>query len=566
MIVADLIAKRLFDVGARTVFGNTGGRILPLVHSINTHKGLDFICAANEQNAAFMADAYSRASGIGCCISTSGPGAINLLTGVAAAYYDSVPLLVITGQSELIDFGRGGIQEGSGRNRSPHIQAMFRAVAKASFLLESPDEALSVIDKAYSLAMTGRRGPVHIDIPYDILVAETACNVPIELPEVLEEVLAISIEKFEFVRQALLQAQRPCFIFGSGAASDSYAATALVRFCLNESIPYALTLGARGRFDERNSMFLGQVGVYGQDVANEFLLKTCDLPVFVGVSFQYLSTLGWHENIKPFISVNLEVINAMTQATNLQASAAEFANTLNQNARGVITEIVRQQILDDVQSLKSCKGLFPFERLEAISPCACGKGHKINPARVLAQVNKVESFQGPIVLDSGENAYWSMMSIHLKPGQNLYVNSGLGSMGYAVGAAIGLTHTKRYAKSTVLALIGDGGLLMALGDLATKVGAESRVIWIVFSNGIYGTQKHWQRDHYNGVFGGTDITNVKLDDMARAFEMQYFLVDDHDGLLDILSTVDELAQKVMVEWVLCPELKPVQAYGATLKK
>jgi len=439
---------------------------------------------------------------------------------------------------------------------------MFAAVTKSSLRVESPDALPSILARSLDEAISGRKGPVHVDVPYDVLTAPAPAGAaprgrasrrdPCPSPDDVAPLLRL-----------LARAERPCLILGGGAVGQLEVVERILRACDRADLPFCNTLAARGRVDEASPLYLGQVGVYGQDVANEYVLEVADLVVYVGVSFQYLSTLGWRRGRGALASVNIEPASAgAPPGPAFRMSAAQFAAALD-------AEPLERRGPDPrpaIAARREALGFYPQRRLLDLGACACGRGHALNPALAVRLLTDSFPADAPVILDSGENAYWSMMSARLHRGQPLFANAGLGAMAYGVGAAVGLSHALAERRPTILSLIGDGGLLMGQGDLSTPPAPGSRIVWVVFANGIFGTQKHWQRDHYEGLFGGTDLPPIDYRALCQAMGLAHRAVADPAALEQACREAGSGPSRQLWELSICPELKPLQALGARLVK
>ncbi len=559
-----MIVEVLLRHGIDTVFGISGGFILPLFQA-TAGTSCEIVATRNEQGASFMADAYARARGhAGCCVATSGPGATNLLTGVAGAYADSVPLIVITGQVSVQEFGHGGIQEGSGFQRSPSVQDIFRPIVKASVRACIEDDLEQLIEGALRCAHGGRPGPVHVEIPIDVLTAEFRKNgqkiasFPAESALIYTE----SDSKIEHVVERLKTAKAPVLLAGAGAIRCE--AFHLVR-ALQEKmqIPVATSLGGKGVVDESHPLSLGMIGCYGQDFANQYLIEQADLIIALGISFQYLTSISWHEifHKKPLIHVDIdqrELGKNFQPAIRWHGSATWFLKALLHEVKDLPLRFETERL----QEMKRSLGFYPAHRVFSFG----GQSESyLNPCAIGQELSKVLTEDDSIVIDSGENAYWSMYSIQVRSPAQFFVNAGWGSMGYGVAAPVGVASARK-GKGRVFATMGDGGFLMNATELLTGVQIEAPITWIVMDNRGYGTQKHWQRDWFNGVYIGTEVPPTDFSLFAKSMGVAAFEARNPAAFRDALQASRAVRGGALIWAHIDPQVKPPQAFGSRLKK
>lgn len=562
-INADIVVDVLIRHGIDAIFGISGGFILPLFQATKG-KACQIIATRNEQGASFMADSYARAKGhAGCCVSTSGPGATNLLTGVAGAYADSIPMIVITGQVSTKEFGHGGIQEGSGLNRSPSIQEMFKPITKGCIRVSSEDDVEQVLEEALEQAHCGRPGPIHIEIPIDVLAGDYVKKPPkkIYFHKKSEPIqMKDSESAMDQVLEMMQTAENPVILAGAGVIRAR--ASHLIRQLQEKAqIPVATSLGGKGVVDESHPLSLGMIGCYGQDLANSYLIEQADLIIALGISFQYLTSMSWNALFKekPLIHVDIdqrELGKNFKPAISIHGSAREFLEELLCKIEPSFSKT------DLLLSLRNSQGFYPALRVQKHGG---DSNHYLNPCSIGQELSKTLTMDDDIVIDSGENAYWSMYSIQVQRPSQLFVNAGWGSMGYAVAAPIGIAAAKK-GEGRVFATIGDGGFLMNGTELLTAVQIEAAITWIVMDNRGYGTQKHWQRDWFNGTYIGTEIPPTNFTLFANSMGIPCFEVRSASELRTALNTSRTIKGGTLIWAHIDPEVKPPQALGSTLKK
>lgn len=556
---ADEIIRILENHGIDAIFGISGGFILPLFQATADTK-CRLIATRNEQGASFMADAYARAKGhAGCCISTSGPGATNLMTGVAGSFADSVPMLVITGQVATKEFGKGGIQEGSGFNHAPSIMEMFRPITKKTYRVEADDDMTSVVIEALLLAESGRPGPVHLEIPIDVLTAPfSATSKPVQFASVEPIEFQALDQEVEAALALIKTAKKPVILAGAGCTKPELFKKIRQVQALHE-IPVATSLGGKGIVDEANPLSLGMIGCYGQDVANEYILKEADLIIAMGVSFQYLTSISWNQVFKekPLIHIDIdkrELGKNFTPTVKIQGSALFLLDKLLLKGKTPLS--------NNVVAMKSTHGFYPANRVMAFG----GQSESyLNPGSLGRELSNALTLDDDVVIDSGENAYWSMYSIRVQRPSQLFVNAGWGSMGYGAAAPVGVA-AARNGKGRVFSTIGDGGFLMNATELLTGVQIEAPITWIILDNRGYGTQKHWQRDWFNGRYIGTELPPTNFSLFAESMGIPSFQVRTPEEFRKAIADSRKLKGCSLIWAHVDPAIKPPQALGSTLKK
>lgn len=575
-VAYDLI-QELRDLGLKSLFGVSGGRILPVFQACLDNDGPRLYATRNEQGAAYMADAFWRAGGgLAGCLSTSGPGATNLLTGVAGAFADSIPMIVLTGQAATTELGRGGIQEGSGMLRSPDVCGMYRNCTKWSYRLRHHDNPKEVARAAVSCALTARPGPVHLDLPFDILASPLGANAgrqdnefvkpgcPSEQSSKPGNVPELDATTLEAICRLIDCASYPALILGAGAVRDQNVG--LVKaLAARAGIAVATSFGGRGLIDERSEFALGQMGCYGQDTANEYLIARADLIVALGTSFQYLTSMGWNPRLREKTLVHIDtdarelgktfcpVIGAVGDATRVLVSIAERC-TNGERAAAVKTSI---------SELRESMGYYPSRRLAQAGESRPGY---VGPTDAYRCLDSVRQDQDCVLLDSGENAYWGMFACTASRPRQLFTQSFFGAMGYGVAGAIGAAAAIVPTDGRVWACCGDGGLLMNATELTVAAHHGFKVTWVVLDNGCYGTQRHWQRDLCGGRYIGTEMPRVDICKLAEAMGVSATAVSTVGGLRSALEESRSLSTPNLIAVQIDPEVKPAQAKWSNLVK
>lgn len=550
---AELIVEFLYANGYKHIFGIPGRRILKFFDAVNQSNGkIKMITTRHEQGAAFMAETYSRINGKGCCIGISGPGAINLLAGVASAYMDSIPLIVLAGQAQTTAYGKYPVQETTGIGRTPNQLDIYKSTTKYAVRIERIEELLGELEKAYSIMLEGRKGPVYIELPTNILEAEVECHVrKVEVPEIHIKANENTKNMLKTVTDILIDSKRPLFLLGNGV-QISGAENEYKKFLEDYKIPYATTLLAKGLLDEGNLYSLGTIGMFGQKAANKYLLDICDTIIAVGTTFQELSSMVWKkeisEKLKVRIDIDEEEINKNYEATNKYLiDAKQFVLKLCQYLENDNIRIEKGDALSEVIKLKRECGYF--------STNDSNIDNELHPGKVVEKINSLVSKEDIVLSDIGENGYWSSLLIQRSIKGTYILNCGYGSMGHAVAGAVGASLA--HANKNIITICGDGGFLMNGNEVATASHYGVKVIWCILDNGILGTQKHFQEKEYNGRIGGSLVPVVDICKYSEALGATAFCVKTIEELEKVYQKALKETKPVVIDIKVSEKIAPV---------
>lgn len=519
---AEVIIRFLEANGFKHVFGVPGRRILPLYDAAFRSDSIEMVVTQHEQGGSYMAQCYSQLTGKGCCVGISGPGAMNLLNGTAAAYTDSIPMLVVCGQAKTDDYGKYAIQESTGLGRTPNQLALFRAVTKFSAVVSRIDDLLATMQHAYIQMNDGRKGPVYLEIPTNLLhetiEVQESDFAPIDVSAVVaEEHRGVPNNRdLATVEEMIKVASYPLLLLGNGVVLSS-ADVAAMRLVEQLRIPVATTLLAKGVVSEAHDLSLGCIGIWGQKAANRYILKHCDLLLAIGTTFQELSTLSWRalEN-KRIVRVDIdehEIENNCKPDLGIVGDARHFLESLAGYCSRRSLDPMPTELESFVSTLKREVGY--YETTDLSDYRKVSTSDTLKSYDVLIKLGLLKSDDDIMVFDVGETCYFSEFLIKTHSHRTYLTNAGLGSMGFSVAGAVGA----RFASNgrNVISVTGDGGFLMNCNELATAAKYRQKVIWCVFNNGILGTQRHYQRDFYNQRYIGSDIPAVDFEQLARSF-------------------------------------------------
>ena len=484
MDVNEAIVKVLEDIGVDHVFGGSGQVNASMLLALKKSKKIKTIIIRNEQAASFMACGYSMFSDkLGVCFATGGPGAFNLFSGLAVAYYDSLPVLAVTGYTSLPNRGKGALNESTGLNRTPDSQIMFSATTKKSFIVESADCICDILEDAINTAFAGRPGPVHIHVPKNITGAEVTNfrKVKLDIKPVVPN--KKKIKQFaQVLAQAINEKKRIMALVGYGTLR-SHAEGDVLDLIEKYQIPFATTMDAKGVLSENHSLSLGVYGTSGDPGANSFF-SGAEIVLSLGNSFAQNATFGFKEDLynnKTLLHINIDKseINKVYEADYFMVSDVKAAIT------GIAGEMSKLDIR--VEKKKIQKDRYAYQAIDYT-------GSKIHPAEIVKVISKYLPENAIVMGDAGSHMLWLNCYLDLTKNQRYQNPGSFGPMASHVNGSIGVKCA--HPDKTVICGCGDGAYLMAGFELLTAVQNSIPVIWIIFNNGEFNVIKKFLLNIY----------------------------------------------------------------------
>lgn len=509
----ELLIEYLKQEGVDAVFGLPGGPLTPVLDGLYHEKSIRTISARHEGGAAFMALGYARLSGrLGVCCVTTGPGATNALTGIAAAKADSLPLFAITAQVATTTFGKGSVQDSVDRI---DVVEMFKSVSKLSMMLPSPQNLAMTLRRAIRLALTGRRGPVHVNIPTDMM--KQRVRLDLQRPHEYRPVSRVFDR--EAVKQAaalLLSARRPAILAGNGVALAS-AEPELRDLAELLAVPVATTPKGKGVFPEDHPLALRVFGVASSPQAESYLLSgEVDVLFVVGSSLHESSTQCWEQRLQPkeaLIQLDIEpsvIGRNYPVAVPLVGEAKTTLRELLFHLRRLLAhgEHPFSRTADEFLDWK--RSAQPYLNAEAMASSAV----PLKPQRLMREISAALPDNAVVFLDSGNNTLWATHYLDAVRGRTFVHNWGeFGAMGFGVAAPIGAKVAAPHRP--VVAIVGDGAFAMNGFEISTAVTHGIPVIWIVLNDSRLNAVYHGQQLQYAGRTIGCDFTRMDLASLAR---------------------------------------------------
>ncbi len=556
---AQAVWESLVREGVETIFGISGGAVIHLYHALPEYP-IHHVLMRHEQGAAHAADGYARATGkVGVCIATSGPGATNLVTGLATAHMDSAPVVAITGQVATPLIGTDAFQE-------VDIVGITQPITKHNYLVTDVQELPMVLKEAFYIARTGRPGPVLVDIAKDVQAAQLDYDYPEEvyLPgyqipqgDVTEQLLS---ERVQAAARMLGEAERPLIIAGHGVILAG-AGEALRELVEKGSIPVVTTLLGIGTLPETHPLCLGMAGMHGEAYTN-LALDKADLIVSLGSRFddRLTGSLDRFGRQARIIHVDIDPVEIdKTVAADL-AIVGDLADVLPAlvtllDDADLVERRERQAWLEQIQEWRDDSAMRDIVGQET---------DELVPQYVVRQIWEATRGQVIMVSDVGQNQMWEAQYFthHLRRG--LLSSGGLGTMGYALPAAIGAQMGKR--DEQVWVTVGDGGFQMNIQELATVAQEKLPLKIAILNNGYLGMVRQWQQLFFEGRYSGTPLLGPDFAKVAEAYGITGITVREKGEVVPVIERALATDGPVLIDFVVEQEenVYPMVAPGASV--
>ena len=526
--------------GVEVAFGYPGGTVLPIYDALY-HAKMRHVLVRHEQAAAHAADSYARVSGkVGVCIATSGPGATNLVTGIATAYIDSSPMVVITGQVPTDMIGTDAFQEAD-------ITGITIPIVKHSYLVKDPNDISMVVKEAFHIASRGRPGPVLIDIPVDVSKAEVNYRVPdrLNLPGFKPTVKGHS-GQIKGAAQAILQSKRPA-IYAGGGVLLSGAAAELKKLAGSWNIPVATTLMGLGAFPQNHRLSLVFLGMHGRKSANLAMAKA-DMILAIGARFSDRVT-GPFDSFAP----NAKILH-------IDIDPAEIGKNISPDipivgdVRRVLTVLL--DMLDRMRKTTPSRKawLNQIEKWKKQHPLKYEKNGTLKPQYVIEKLSEVTKGKAIITTDVGQCQMWTAQFYSFARPRSLVTSGGLGTMGFGLPAAIGAQIAD--PKAVVWQVAGDGSFQMTCEELAVASIEKLPIKIALINNGYLGMVRQWQQIFYDKRYSHSDLKRGQCPDflkLADAFCIEGVRVTKNAEVLPALKKAMRTKGPFLIDFQVEPE-------------
>jgi len=544
---AEILCECLLKEGVEVVFGFPGGVLLPLYDTFPKYPQLRHILVRHEQGASHAADAYARVTGkVGVCLATSGPGATNLVTGIANAYLDSVPVLAITGQVPTFFIGKDAFQE-------VDITGITIPITKYNHLVLDTTELAEYIREAIHVAQTGRPGPVLLDIPRDVLQTKTDFIFPekVDLPGYKPKLFGHP-SQIKKATDLINTVERPVIIAGRGV-NISRAFAELKELAEKSQIPVVTTFLGIGCFPESHVLSYGWLGMHGMGYANKAIHHS-DLVIAIGMRFDDRAT---------------GVVSAFAphaQIVHIDIDAAEIGKNMNADVP-IVGDIknVLQVMNKQITKREHVSWLSQLDEWRTMHPATEVRDHEgLLPQYIIRQIHEVTKGDTIIVTDVGQQQMWAAQYFYYDKPNSFVSSGGLGTMGFglpaSIGAKVGAPH------ETVWCICGDGGFQMTVQELATMVQENLDIKIAVMNNGWLGMVRQWQELIYNKRYFGTQLYNPDFVKIAEAYGIKGVRVSKKIDVRPALEKAMDHKGPFLIEFVVEPEenVYPFVPPGKTL--
>jgi acetolactate synthase-1/2/3 large subunit len=471
--------------GVEVIFGFPGGQVIPIYDALYDYPDIKHILVRHEQGAAHMADGYARATGkVGVCLATSGPGATNLVTGIATAYMDSIPMVAITGQVKTAALGKDAFQEAD-------ITGITMPITKHNFLVSNVEDIPEVIARAFHIASTGRPGPVLVDIPIDLSITKFEYS-PVESVEIASykpttEGHPLQIKK---AAKAIAAAERPVLYVGGGVIASG-AAAELLELSERTNILVTSTLLGKGAIPETHANALGMLGMHGTAYAN-YAVAHCDLLIAVGARFD------------DRVTGKLDAFAQNAKVIHIDIDPAEIGKTVHVDIPIVgDCKQVLQQLLKRIEPRPATGWNKQVMDWKAQYPLYYPNDDALYPQYVIEQIWEVTKGQAIVATGVGQHQMWSAQFFKTQFPRQFLSSGGLGTMGYGFPAAIGAQ--VGCPDKVVFAIDGDGSFQMNSQEIMTAVANKIPVKVAILNNQFLGMVRQWQELFWNHRYSHTDI-------------------------------------------------------------
>ena len=544
---AQIVCESLVKEGVEVIFGFPGGSLLPLYDTFAQYPQLRHILVRHEQGAAHAADGYARATGrVGVCLATSGPGATNLVTGLANAYLDSSPVIAMTGQVARPFIGKDAFQE-------IDITGITLPITKHNYIVLSAADMARVFKEAFHIATTGRLGTVLIDLPRDVLTEEAEFQYPakVNLPG-YKPVLRGHPTQIKKAVQLIGQAERPVIISGRGVII-SRAYDELKELAEKAQIPVVTTLLGISSFPENHVLSLGMLGMHGMAYAN-MAISNADLIISIGMRFDDRAT-AVVSGFAPLASVIHIDIDPAEIGKNVRVDVPIVGDVRNV-LREINKQTTAQTHIDWVRQLDQWRQEHPSTDIRG--------GEDLLPQYVIRSICEVTDSDAIIVTGVGQHQMWSAQHFCYKKPNSLISSGGLGTMGFELPAAMGAK--VGCPDETVWCIAGDGGFQMTVQELGTIAQERTAVKIAIMNNGYLGMVRQWQDLFYGRRYVATPLSGPDFLKIAEAYGIPGLRVKNRREVIPAIERAMEHDGPFLIDFVIEPEenVYPMVAPGTTL--
>lgn len=542
---SEIVIECLKEQGVDTVFGYPGGTILNIYDALYKHPEIRHILTSHEQGAAHAADGYARATGkVGVCMATSGPGATNLVTGIATAFMDSIPMVAITCNVNLPALGKDSFQE-------IDIAGVSMPITKHGYIVKDINQLADTIRKAFAIARSGRPGPVLVDITKDVTANKAEYKK--KKPEELKLPVRYSDEDIEKAVRLIEKSNKP-YIYTGGGTVISGASEELKEFAHKIDAPVCDTLMGKGGFDGNDELYTGMIGMHGTKTAN-LGVSQCDLLIAIGARFsdRVVGKASKFASKAKILHIDIDPAeinkNIRTDASVI-GDVKEILTILN-------AKLKKKTNPAWIAQIKELKGKYPLKY----------ESDKLTCPYVIEELYRQTKGEAIITTDVGQHQMWAAQYYRYKEPRTFLTSGGLGTMGYGLGACIGAKVGR--PDKTVINIAGDGCFRMNMNELATASRYNIPIIQVLINNEVLGMVRQWQTLFYGGRYSNTVLTDkVDYQMVARGLGCEAIRITTKEEAAPAIKKALELNKPVLLECVIDPDDKvfPMVPAGAPIEE
>ncbi len=540
---SEIVIECLKEQGVDTVFGYPGGTILNIYDALYKHPEIKHVLTSHEQGAAHAADGYARATGkVGVCMATSGPGATNLVTGIATAFMDSVPMVAITANVVLPLLGKDTFQE-------VDIAGVTMPITKHGYIVKDVNDLADTIRKAFAIARSGRPGPVLVDITKDVTADKAEYRK--QKPTELKLPKRFTDEDIETAIKLIERSKKP-FIYTGGGTVISGASNELKEFAHRIDAPVCDTLMGKGGFDGNDDLYTGMIGMHGTKASN-LGVSRCDLLIAIGARFsdRVIGKASKFANKAKILHIDIDPAeinkNIKTDASVI-GDVKEILTILNSKLKQKNNE-------EWIASIKELKEKYPLKY----------ESDRLTCPFVIEELYRQTKGEAIITTDVGQHQMWAAQYYKYKEPRTFLSSGGLGTMGYGLGACIGAKVGR--PDKTVINVAGDGCFRMNMNELATASRYNIPIIQVLINNEVLGMVRQWQTLFYEGRYSNTILTDkVDYQMVAKGLGCEAMKVTTKEEAVEAIGKALKLNRPVLIECVIDPDDKvfPMVPAGAAI--
>ena len=540
---SEIVIECLKEQGVDTVFGYPGGTILNIYDALYKHPEIKHVLTSHEQGAAHAADGYARATGkVGVCMATSGPGATNLVTGIATAFMDSVPMVAITANVVLPLLGKDTFQE-------VDIAGVTMPITKHGYIVKDVNDLADTIRKAFAIARSGRPGPVLVDITKDVTADKAEYRK--QKPTELKLPKRFTDEDIETAIKLIERSKKP-FIYTGGGTVISGASNELKEFAHRIDAPVCDTLMGKGGFDGNDDLYTGMIGMHGTKTSN-LGVSRCDLLIAIGARFsdRVIGKASKFANKAKILHIDIDPAeinkNIKTDAS-IIGDVKEILTILNSKLKQKNNE-------EWIASIKELKEKYPLKY----------ESDRLTCPFVIEELYRQTKGEAIITTDVGQHQMWAAQYYKYKEPRTFLSSGGLGTMGYGLGACIGAKVGR--PDKTVINVAGDGCFRMNMNELATASRYNIPIIQVLINNEVLGMVRQWQTLFYEGRYSNTILTDkVDYQMVAKGLGCEAMKVTTKEEAVEAIGKALKLNRPVLIECVIDPDDKvfPMVPAGAAI--